>query len=473
MAVLKPRIPSRGRFALQGEQPEQRPDLLLYALSLMILTNVWRVQDLFPVLGVLRLNLVATALTIALLVADRDPARHLSRSPILVCVLAILTLAILGVPVSLWPRQSATLVVRHFLPNLVLMVLVAAIVRGPRDLYRLGMVNLVGACGYSIYVQLNFEVGTAGRLNHLIYYDSNDLALVLVCTIPFAIFFFLSEGWRYRLLALASLMLLLVTLARTGSRGGFVGLVGILGYVLVGYRAIPPRVRLVAAAGVLGLLAIAGSEAYWDALRTLRDPQQDYNWAGRSAEGRMEVWRRGLRYMAADPVLGVGIGSFPQAEGMLSEESRARAERGAGFKWSVAHNTFLEVGVELGLIALALFVATLAIAFRVLRTIRSIRPLEDAKVRRVVAFACTLMASLVGFIVSGFFISATYFSFLYVLLGLTMGFAKLQTRGQLRSLEWSGWRSRVAASRLAAVASGVHPARVSSAPRSAALTPPR
>lgn len=444
MVVLR-----RHRSPFRHEEPARRltPDLPMYALALMILTNVWRIQDLFPVLGLFKLNLVATATTIALLVIDRDPSRHITRlkSPILVCMLGILALAILGVPMSLWPRRSATFVVRDLLPNLLMLVAMAATVRGMRDLSWIAMVNLVGACVYSVFVQLNFQVGPTGRLSNLVYYDANDLALVLVCTLPVTLYFLVRHGWRYRVLALASLMLLLATIAKSGSRGGFLGLVAVSLYVLLGYRVIPARARLVATAAVFGLFAITASEAYWDAIRTLRAPQQDYNWAGASPEGRVELWRRGLGYVAADPFLGVGMANFPLAEGMLSEESRARAERGAGFKWSVAHNSLLEVAVELGLIAFALFLAALFIALRTMHRIRAARPLQDPEVLRKVAFACTLIASLVGFIVAGFFVSAAYYSYLYALLGLCVGLAKIHGGSQNPPVAWPGRRSRLRA----------------------------
>ena len=438
---------TRHRSPFRLEEPARRltPDLPLYALALMMLTNVWRIQDLFPVLGMFKLNLVATALTIGLLIIDRDPTRHITRlkSPILLCMLGVLALAILGVPMSLWPRRTATFIVRDLLPNLLMLVAMAATVRGMRDLSWIAMVNLIGACLFSVFVHLNFQVGPTGRLHHLVYYDANDLALVLVCTLPFAIYFLVQHGWRHRVFALAGLMLLLATIAKSGSRGGFLGLVAVSLYVLLGYRAIPVRVRLVATAGVFALFAILASETYWDAIRSLRAPQEDYNWAGASPEGRVELWRRGLGYVADDPFLGVGMANFPLAEGMLSEESRARAERGAGFKWSVAHNSLLEVAVELGLIAFALFVAALFIALRTMHRIRAARPLQDPEVLRKVGFACTLIAALVGFIVSGFFVSAAYYSYLYVLLGLCVGMAKIHAGSQAPLVAWPRRRSGI------------------------------
>lgn len=448
MALVKHPAAVYGRERYAAIASTAGPDLLLVALALMTWTNVWRVQDLLPFLAVVKLNLVATALAVTLFAIDRHPARRLAwlKTPILICALALLAIAVLGLPMSLWPRRSATFVVRDFVPNLLLAAMVAASVRGVRDLEWIALANLLGACVFSVFAQLNLAVTPDGRAENLIYYDANDLALVLVCTIPFAIFFFLDHRWAFRFLALGSLPLLLVTLAKTDSRGGLLGLVAVVAYVLLAYRAIPRRIRVLAVGVGIGVVSLLAGDAYWETIRTLREPERDYNWSGRSTEGRMAVWKRGLGYMTDDPVLGIGLRNFPLAEGMLSEESKARAERGAGFKWSVAHNSFLEIGVELGLTGLVMFVAMLAAALRTLARVRSANPLGDRVVRRAVAFACTTSASFVGFVVCGFFISAGYFSYLYLLLGLTVGLDKLYRFGPLLPSLWSRRDSPLSAS---------------------------
>jgi O-antigen ligase len=334
-----------------------------------------------------------------------------------------------------WPGRSVSFLVKELVPNLLLIVLVAASVRSIRDLEWIALVNVLGACLFCLFVHLNFEIGPDGRLGHLVYYDANDLALVLVCTIPFAIFFLLTGSWTRRVLALASCALFVATLVKSGSRGGFLGFVAVLMYVLLAYRVIPKRVRVAAVCGAFALLTLVGSEAYWRQLGTLRNPQQDYNWSGRETAGRMEVWKRGLKYMADHPVLGVGMRNFPMAEGSLSEESKASMERGQGFKWSAAHNSFLEVGVELGVLGLAVFVTMLVAALRALRRIRSGRRWSAPTTqRREVSLAFTLSAAFVGFIVCGFFLSAWYFSYLYMLLGLVIGLGKIERFAQPRPL---------------------------------------
>ena len=431
------------RLAFAGHDPsasQAAPDPLLYALALMVWTYVWRVQDLVPVLSSFRINLIATAAAVGLFVIDRSPARRLGwlKTPILICALALVGVAIFGIPMSLYARRSATALITELIPNVLLMVMLAASIRGMRDLEWMALVNLLGACVYSLFVNLSGGSGPAGGLTNLVFYDANDLVLVLLCAIPFAILFVIRAEWRYRLLGASALILLILTVVSSDSRGGFIGFVAVSLYILFRYRAIPRRIRLGAVIGGFGLFSLVASDAYWEEIRGLTNPTQDYNWSGRSAEGRMEVWRRGLGYLADRPVLGVGLRNFPVAEGTLSPESRARAERGRGFKWSVAHNSFLEIGVELGLAGFAAFVGMIIATFRALGRIGSARSLRDSATLRTVALAGTLSASFIGYVVAGVFVSAAYYSFLYVLLGLTMGLIKIHRWRRLPSFAQRG-----------------------------------
>ena len=445
---------------------EPGPDLLLCALTLMVLTYVWRIQDLSSVVGALRLNLTSVALATALLVMDRHPARrlrHLS-SPILVCGLALFGLALLGLAASLWPSRSASFLLRGQGTNMAVMVMVAASVRSMRDLEWVALANLLGACAYSGFINLTEEIGPHGRFSELVYYDVNDLSLVLLCTIPFAIYFVVRGSWPYKLVAVPALVLFIATLAKSGSRGGFLGLIVVTAYVLVGYRVISKRIRVLAAVGGFGLLVLLAGDAYWERMATLRNPEQDYNWSGQSVEGRMEVWRRGVGYMLSRPLFGVGMRNFSIAEGTLSEESRASEERGRGFKWSVAHNSFLEIGAETGVFGLALFLGMLFFALRAMRRVRPRRHSNDRAVTREVLFAYTLTASLLGFIVAGSFVSAWYFSYLYMVLGMAIGLTKIHRLGQTTVPAWETWRATLAARRRPIVprtggAIGKNPAR--------------
>src|SRR2546422_9957228 len=92
---------------------------------------------------------------------------------------------------------------------------------------------------------------------------------------------------------------------------------------------------------------------------------------------------------------------------------------GKGFKWSAAHNAFIEIGAEIGVLGLILFVALLVAAFRTLSAVRR-GPSDEATL-----VAQALTASLVGFVVTGMFLSQAYSANFYALLGMTLALARI------------------------------------------------
>ena len=107
-------------------------------------------------------------------------------------------------------------------------------------------------------------------------------------------------------------------LIKTGSRGGFIALIVLAVYVLIAYKSIPPVLRIGAVVGGFLVLSVIGSAAYWNMMRSILHPADDYNMT--QPTGRKAVWKRGIGYMLQRPVLGVGAGAFPQAEGMMSDD---------------------------------------------------------------------------------------------------------------------------------------------------------
>ena len=157
------------------------------------------------------------------------------------------------------------------------------------------------------------------------------------------------------------------------------------------------------------------------------NPTDDYNWRGKSPTGRLEIWKRGVGYLSDHPVFGVGVNNFLRAEGKLSPIGREMEARGRPFKWSVAHNSYLETATETGVVSLfcfvGLFVSTLACLRRVTRAMSRL-----GYVTKELALAQVLIASIIGYLVCAFFISAEYFAYPYVLIGMALGLAKLTLR---------------------------------------------
>jgi len=170
-------------------------------------------------------------------------------------------------------------------------------------------------------------------------------------------------------------------------------------------------------------VALASSR-YFARVQTILNPSADYNWRGKSETGRLEIWKRGLDYMMTYPVFGVGVGVFPMAEGILAPEAREQRQYGRNFKWSAAHNPFIQIGAEVGVLGLIAFVALLLGAFRTLSKVRRGPPAEAAVLGQI------LTACFVGFVVGAFFSSQAYAPYLYTLLGMIVGLARAASLGQ-------------------------------------------
>ena len=395
------------------------------AVALVLFTYVWRLQDAFPFLGKLQLPALAVLTSLIYYRSSKWPIRRarLIKGPTTNLVVALMVIMAIGVPFSLWVGHSATFVIKGMLPNALFLLLVATSVRTVRDIEWFALVNLYGALVYTTVVSLFFRVGYDGRLGGLIFYDANDFALVMVCTIPFAIYF-LGKGHKrsHRIAALITMAMILTAMVKSGSRGGFIGLIGVMLYVLLRYRAIPSRVRLaVTIAGVALFLGFA-SDKYWTSMGSILHPESDYNY--NDNVGRVEVWKRGVGYMIQNPVLGVGVGAYPMAEGQ-SAIATSLAAQGKGFKWSVAHNSFLETGAELGIPGALVFIAMLVVTAYGLTRISPRGKWAPWISRREMALAQMLICAIVGFAVAGFFVSAEYFAYLYFILGLAVGLTKL------------------------------------------------
>ncbi len=411
-------------FASGGLQ-EPPPDRLLKTLGWMLFAYIWRVQDVLPVLGKIQLPLLVAGMAIMFFITSRQRLRSLKliRSPLMSLAVILFAIMLIGVPFSLWPARSLSFAIKSESENLVLMALVAASIRSMRDIEWFTKINLYGALFFSLIVSLFFSVGQDGRLGNLVYYDANDFALVMVVTIPFALYTLRAGNARKgRLLGLIALGFILLGIVKSGSRGGFISLIAVMMYILVRYGAIPRKVRTAIALAGVAFIAILGSDKYWTQISTIANPEGDYNWT--DPVGRKAVWERGLGYVEHSPIFGVGLRAFPIAEGE-SDLARSLSAQGHGFKWSVAHNSFLETAAELGIPGLVVFISFFVVALRMLAAVRPGGRYGPWVTTRELAISQMLIGSFVGFMIAGVFVSAEYFSYLYFLLGLAIGLDKV------------------------------------------------
>jgi O-antigen ligase len=93
---------------------------------------------------------------------------------------------------------------------------------------------------------------------------------------------------------------------------------------------------------------------------TLSQYQEENTWSG-----RWSIWQGAFTVIASHPIAGVGVGNFGevavQYSTFLFEQTAGEEGETAG----VAHNTFLSMASELGLVGLTLFLGVLFLAFKV------------------------------------------------------------------------------------------------------------
>ena len=405
-------------------------DLLLVCVAVYIATSIGRVHQLFPILLPLKPALLSAVMAIGLFVLDKGRQRRLAlvRSRSTTCLLGLLVWSALSVPAAL-NQGLAFHAWTDFARTVVMFFVVAGSVRHARDVERLALVYFAVTVVYTGVVVSRFQLGAeVWRLGRLYYYDANDLATLIATAMPLGLYFVLAHRHVVlRLCAGGGLAVLAVGLIRSGSRGGFLALLAVTAFVLLGFTTVPARARV---AGLIVILAVAGttaSDRYWTQMQTIIHPHQDYN--ATSEAGRLKIWQRGIGYMAANPVFGVGMRNFQVAEGTISPLARLQ-ERGIGILWGAAHNSFVQVGAELGVPGLLLFVGLIVATFRSLRHVVRARSRASPARDEVARLAQSLMAALVGFVVGAFFLSLGYADILYTLAALSIGLAK-GARGEM------------------------------------------
>ena len=400
-------------------------DLLLICIAVYLATAVGRIHEVFPVLLYVKPTLLAAAMSIGLYLLQRSPRRRmrLVNSRTTMCLIGIVLWGALSVPAAL-NQGLAFQSWSDFARTIVMCFIVAASVRRAADVERLFLVYFGVTVVYTAVVLSRFQLGGGDtwRLGDLYTYDANDLATLIVIAMPLGLYFVIGQRRLLpRLLALGGLIVLAVGLIWSGSRGGFLAFLAVAAFVLVRMTTIPARSRIGGLVVILVVLLGTASDKYWTQMQTIVHYDQDYNVT--SETGRVRIWKRGIGYMTDHPLLGVGIRNFPVAEGTISPQARLQ-ERGIGVWWGAAHNTYVQVGAELGFPGLLLYLGVIGTAWLSLRRVSRRAFRTHPHGGEVSRLAQSLMASLVGFAAGSFFLSLAYADMVYMLIALAVGLVK-------------------------------------------------
>jgi probable O-glycosylation ligase (exosortase A-associated) len=389
--------------------------LLAFTGILIVAPQAW-----FPVLGSLRIALVAAAVAIVAELLDRAvhhrPRRRTPREFVL--AFAIAGWAIVTLPLSYWPGGSVATLTDHFLKAMAFFWLIGTVITTQARLRQFLWLLVLSSIPLSITALQNYASGTFlitpdGAAPRIAGYaggsglaaNPNDLALMINLLLPFAAALLAMErGLLQRAIAGGALLLGAAGVIVTFSRAGFLALaaLGIVGLVALARR------RPLALVAVVVLLA-GGSAmlppGYFDRLSTITNITSDRTG---SAQGRWSDAVVAMEIAARNPLTGVGLDQNVLA---LNQER--------GPTWREVHNVYLQYAVDLGVPGLTLFLALFVTLLRTAGRVR--RQARFAPVARPLGIAAgSVQAALVAFAVAAFFHPVAYQFYFFLVAGLAV-----------------------------------------------------
>lgn len=253
--------------------------------------------------------------------------------------------------------------------------------------------------------------------------EKNRFAQVLLVSLPLAIALAHRGSRAVRIVNLTSAVLIVGGIAVSGSRGGALGLVFVLG-VLVAYRVVSlVSIAYVAAAAAAVLLVMPGyRERVVSSLEVAQAVDQPSAEVDGSILSRLNENLAAFDMFLDHPVLGVGPGGFPAQYEEYAEPIGLNVRDEA----REPHNLYLGIASELGLVGLGVFLLLVTSLLRWLHR-RSIEvrgrdePLADLR--------AALVASITAYLVSGIFLHLSYERYLWVLLALADAAAHVPAAG--------------------------------------------
>jgi hypothetical protein len=412
----------------------------LYAYTAVYVT---RLHEVLGGVESLRLPLILGLIcAIFVVVTPRATKRNVLRRAEVKAVLGLGLIALVSIPLSVWPGGSLDFVVDSYSRVLAFYVFVIILATSAAQLRGVVMAFIAGGgvLGLATALELqsvSWQTGPWARAYAGDTYDPNELAMLMVCLLPFALYgAMFARGWPSRAFMATVAVIAVLAVVKTVSRAGFLGLVGVVALILVRiWRGGNRRW-----AGGLAALALGASlmvpGTYWQVMRTVFATEaEDEDYLGAGVRPRWEIWKEGLALFVRNPLTGAGIGQFEVGYGVARD----------GGKWSAAHNSFIQIGAETGMVGLALFVWLLVRAFRNAHLVAR-RARTGGAMAKHGWMACATEASLAGYVICGSALSAAYSPVLYLLLALSLvlalqaGLEPQRERAQPEVLETAGGR---------------------------------
>jgi len=217
-------------------------------------------------------------------------------------------------------------------------------------------IGLLNAYVFGTFAAGLDTIGEFLRQNEAVYQryagagaNPDDLGLMAALSVPIAYCFFIHGHGRTRWLYAAQIALAATTILLSATRGAALAMA--VGLLIVPATAARLKSRQMVAIVLTAALIVAIGVFFAPASSRERLATIPEELAGGSLSGRTSIWAAGVELFREHPWIGVGAGAY------------RHAVREVLIVGEVAHNTFLSIVVELGVVGLGIFCALLGVLF--------------------------------------------------------------------------------------------------------------
>lgn len=236
------------------------------------------------------------------------------------------------------------------------------------------------------------------------FHNSGEFGIQMCVYFPIAFYFYLTlkEYWpKWKRLVFALLPITGLTgMLSSSNRGTLVGGAAVIIWMFLKSRY---KFKALCALALIGLLAFQFIP---------EEQKKRFEVAGndQTSVTRLNNWKKGLKMAEMYPVFGVGYKNWQVADRQFFDGNAL-----------LAHNIFVECMSELGYSGLAVFIclilATLTNNAKTRKLVMAHRTIEN---RFIYNMAHALDAALIGYLVSGFFVTVLYYPYFWINLSLTV-----------------------------------------------------
>jgi O-antigen ligase len=397
----------------------------VYLFTLMLYA---RPNDLAPALGDFPLvKIVAIGALLIYIGSKFSAGERLSVWTLeMTMLMVVAALGLLLAPIAASPQESMAVLTDIYLKTVIIFILMVNLIDTRQRIF--SMWKLVVICGAALGVgaiksYMKGEFTDKGlRIEGLVggmFENPNDLATALDVLLPFAVALTLISKGRARLFYLACAAVMAIGVLFTLSRGGFLGLIA-LGGVLLWKLGRSRRLKTtLGVALICGILLAVMPGGYGARIATIFNTEEDQTG---SAQLRSELMKRAAIIAISRPVVGVGMGNF--------HIYSIREKR--------AHNAYLEIAAELGVMGLIAYLIVIFAPLRSLRRIeRQTRGMRSKSEREMYWLSVSIQAAFIAYMVCSFFASIQYLWYLYYTAAYAVALRQIHAAEETEEMKWA------------------------------------